>query len=138
MWSCYKLYINELYRTCRLHLWRYAFCLQPSCFEKFPSWYHSPLSEKLKAFVRSPKFGYIISFILIVNLFAVIIETTVWSEIEDIFKCYSDHFIVASFWTLYIELNYEAFLIINAVWLAAWYRKQLWSESVARGGVCLW
>ncbi|ONI17116.1 hypothetical protein PRUPE_3G138600 [Prunus persica] len=48
----------------------------PSLFEKFPSFYHSLLSEKLKAFVRSPKFGYIISFILIVNLVAVIVETT--------------------------------------------------------------
>ncbi|PQQ19050.1 hypothetical protein Pyn_16967 [Prunus yedoensis var. nudiflora] len=48
----------------------------PSLFEKFPSFYHSVLSEKLKAFVRSPKFGYIISFILIVNLVAVIVETT--------------------------------------------------------------
>ncbi|KAI5338962.1 hypothetical protein L3X38_018234 [Prunus dulcis] len=48
----------------------------PSFFEKFPSFYHSLLSEKLKAFVRSPKFGYIISFILIVNLVAVIVETT--------------------------------------------------------------
>ncbi|CAB4303882.1 unnamed protein product [Prunus armeniaca] len=48
----------------------------PSLFEKFPSLYHSLLSEKLKAFVRSPKFGYIISFMLIVNLVAVIVETT--------------------------------------------------------------
>ncbi|BFG25248.1 hypothetical protein CerSpe_115220 [Prunus speciosa] len=48
----------------------------PSLFEKFPSFYHSVLSEKLRAFVRSPKFGYIISFILIVNLAAVIVETT--------------------------------------------------------------
>ncbi|KAL5793778.1 hypothetical protein ACOSP7_002372 [Xanthoceras sorbifolium] len=66
-----------------------------SCFEQFPSVYHSPFSEKLKAFVRSPKFGYIISFILVVNLIAVIVETTldienstgqkVWQTVEFVF-----------------------------------------------------
>ncbi|CAI8592602.1 unnamed protein product [Vicia faba] len=39
--------------------------------------YHSPTSKRLKAFVRSTIFGYIVTFVLIVNLFAVIIETTV-------------------------------------------------------------
>ncbi|CAI0549730.1 unnamed protein product [Linum tenue] len=48
-----------------------------SCFEYFPTVYHAPFSKKLKTFVRSPVFGYIISFILVVNLVAVIIETTV-------------------------------------------------------------
>ncbi|KAL5082203.1 hypothetical protein RYX36_010624 [Vicia faba] len=38
--------------------------------------YHSPTSKRLKAFVRSTIFGYIVTFVLIVNLFAVIIETT--------------------------------------------------------------
>ncbi|KAJ8749227.1 hypothetical protein K2173_018703 [Erythroxylum novogranatense] len=47
-----------------------------SCFEMFPTIYRSPISEKLKSFVRSPKFGYMISFILILNLVAVVIETT--------------------------------------------------------------
>ena len=51
--------------------------MQPSLFEKFPRIYHSPISEKLKAFVRSYKFGYIISTILIINLLAVVVETTV-------------------------------------------------------------
>lgn len=57
------------------------FWLQPSWFEKFP-FYHSPFSEKLKAFIRSPKFGYIIFFILIINMLAVIVETTVRLEIR--------------------------------------------------------
>ncbi|MBA0556769.1 hypothetical protein Golob_026846 [Gossypium lobatum] len=66
----------------------------PSLFERFQI-YRSPVSENLKAFVRGPKFGYIISFILILNLFAVIIETTldiannsgqkVWQEVEFVF-----------------------------------------------------
>ncbi|KAK4577566.1 hypothetical protein RGQ29_027904 [Quercus rubra] len=66
-----------------------------SCFEYFPSVYNSPCSKKLKGFVRSPRFGYIISFILILNLFAVIVETTldiennsaqkVWQEVEFVF-----------------------------------------------------
>ncbi|KAH9744017.1 Two pore calcium channel protein 1 [Citrus sinensis] len=67
----------------------------PSCFENLPSIYHSPFSEKLKAFIRSTKFGYMISIILIVNLVAVIVETTldiqesslqsVWQEVEFVF-----------------------------------------------------
>lgn len=55
-----------------------TFCLQPSWFEKYPSFYHSPACEKLKAFVRSSIFENVIGFILILNLVAVIIETTVW------------------------------------------------------------
>ncbi|KAK2980341.1 hypothetical protein RJ640_012211 [Escallonia rubra] len=64
-------------------------------FERFPRVYHSFLSEKLKAFVRSPIFGYIIAFILVLNLAAVIIETTLdiennsgqkgWQEVEFVF-----------------------------------------------------
>ncbi|KAK4286162.1 hypothetical protein QN277_002757 [Acacia crassicarpa] len=66
----------------------------PSYFEYF-AFYHTPTSKKLKAFVRSLKFGYIISFILVLNLIAVIIETTldiqnnsaqkVWQVVEFIF-----------------------------------------------------
>ncbi|KAM7272062.1 hypothetical protein ACFE04_031276 [Oxalis oulophora] len=66
----------------------------PSCLEEL-SFYKSPFSQNLKAFVQSPKFGYIISFILIVNLLAVVVETTldiendsgqkVWQEVEFVF-----------------------------------------------------
>ncbi|GFP78768.1 two pore calcium channel protein 1a [Phtheirospermum japonicum] len=45
-------------------------------FESCPGFYNSPASETLKEFVRSPKFGYIIAFILIMNFAAVVIETT--------------------------------------------------------------
>lgn len=51
--------------------------LQPSWFENCPSLYNSYVSQKLKDFVRSATFGYIIAFVLIINLVAVIIETTV-------------------------------------------------------------
>ncbi|PIN14203.1 hypothetical protein CDL12_13171 [Handroanthus impetiginosus] len=64
-------------------------------FESCPGFYHSPASEKLKDFVRSAKFGYIIAFILIMNLIAVIIETTLdiqnnsaqeaWQTVEFVF-----------------------------------------------------
>ncbi|KAK4342344.1 hypothetical protein RND71_038160 [Anisodus tanguticus] len=45
-------------------------------FEAYPSFYHSPASEKLRDFVRGVMFEYIIVFILLVNLGAVIVETT--------------------------------------------------------------
>lgn len=48
-----------------------------SYFE-YLAFYDWPSSKTLKEFVKSAMFGYIVSFILIVNLVAVIIETTVW------------------------------------------------------------
>ncbi|XP_070037495.1 two pore calcium channel protein 1A isoform X2 [Nicotiana tomentosiformis] len=45
-------------------------------FEACPNFYHSPASEKLRGFVRGATFEYIIVFVLLVNLVAVIIETT--------------------------------------------------------------
>ncbi|KAJ8568051.1 hypothetical protein K7X08_020773 [Anisodus acutangulus] len=45
-------------------------------FEACPSFYHSPASGKLRDFVRGAMFEYIIVFILLVNLVAVIVETT--------------------------------------------------------------
>jgi len=53
-------------------------CLQPSYLEKYPSFYRSPKCERLKSFVRSRQFEYIVVFVLLMNLIAVIIETTVW------------------------------------------------------------
>ncbi|CAH9126824.1 unnamed protein product [Cuscuta epithymum] len=50
------------------------------CFERFPI-YHSPTSEKLREFVRSAKFEYVIVLILVINFVAVVIETTL--DIED-------------------------------------------------------
>ncbi|PIN25829.1 hypothetical protein CDL12_01426 [Handroanthus impetiginosus] len=64
-------------------------------FERCPGFYHSPASKKLKDFIRGPKLGYIIAFILIMNLLAVIIETTLdieknsaqeaWQKVEFVF-----------------------------------------------------
>lgn len=45
------------------------------CFDYFPTAYHSALSERLKTFVRGPYFGYLVAFVLILNLAAVFIET---------------------------------------------------------------
>ncbi|KAJ4729809.1 Two pore calcium channel protein 1 [Melia azedarach] len=91
----FKINLDEFADLCNAIALRFHKEDVPSCFETFPSIYHSPLSEKLKAFVRSPKFGYIISFILIVNLIAVIVETTldienssgqkVWQDVEFVF-----------------------------------------------------
>ncbi|KAG5597128.1 hypothetical protein H5410_038360 [Solanum commersonii] len=45
-------------------------------FETCPNFYHSAASEKLRDFVRGDMFEYIIVSVLLVNLVAVIIETT--------------------------------------------------------------
>ncbi|KAF8696013.1 hypothetical protein HU200_036894 [Digitaria exilis] len=67
----------------------------PSYLENYPSFYHSPQCERLKSFVRSHMFEYIVVSVLLVNLVAVIIETTldiensssqkVWQEVEFVF-----------------------------------------------------
>lgn len=50
--------------------------LQPAYLEKFPRLYHSQKFEALKRFVRSDLFEKIVIGMLLVNLVAVIIETT--------------------------------------------------------------
>ncbi|XVE66198.1 hypothetical protein DITRI_Ditri08aG0061300 [Diplodiscus trichospermus] len=90
----FKINLDEFTDLCNAIGLRFQKEDSPSILERFPI-YHSPFSESLKAFVRSPKFGYIVSFILILNLFAVIIETTldiennsaqkVWQEVEFVF-----------------------------------------------------
>ncbi|KAL2981278.1 hypothetical protein AAZX31_13G279600 [Glycine max] len=65
-----------------------------SYFE-YLAFYHSPSSKRLKEFVRSPMFGYLVSFVLVINLVAVIIETTLdiennsaqkaWQVVEFVF-----------------------------------------------------
>ncbi|KAK4845703.1 hypothetical protein QYF36_008097 [Acer negundo] len=91
----FKINLDEFADLCNAIALRFQKEDCPSCFEYFSSVYRSSFSEKLKAFVRSPKFGYIISFILIVNLIAVIVETTldienssgqkVWQSVEFVF-----------------------------------------------------
>lgn len=94
--------------------------LQPSLFEDFPQIYHSALSQQLRAFVRSPRFSYAISFILVLNFIAVVVETTVYLvPIKCIFfpKFFISH---------------------NRFLYAAWYRRKLGSETMAGCRVCLW
>lgn len=51
--------------------------VQPPYLEKYPKFYKSSTFVALKRFVRSDAFEYIIIGMLLVNLVAVIIETTV-------------------------------------------------------------
>ncbi|KAK3404714.1 two pore calcium channel protein 1 [Eucalyptus grandis] len=91
----FKINMDEFADLCNAIALRFQKEDVPSLFEKFPSIYYSPFSEKLKGFVKSPKFGYMISFFLILNLVAVIVETTldiennsgqkVWQEVEFVF-----------------------------------------------------
>ncbi|KAE8686509.1 Two pore calcium channel protein 1 [Hibiscus syriacus] len=90
----FKINLDEFTDLCNAIGLRFQKEDTPPLFERFQI-YRSPFSENLKAFVRSPKFGYIISFILLLNLFAVIVETTldiennsgqkVWQEVEFVF-----------------------------------------------------
>ncbi|WOG98745.1 hypothetical protein DCAR_0418090 [Daucus carota subsp. sativus] len=62
--------------------------------EKF-QFYRAPLSQKLKAFVRGPRFRYVVIFILILNVVTVVVETTLdiqdksgqkfWEQVEFVF-----------------------------------------------------
>ncbi|XP_021899922.1 two pore calcium channel protein 1 [Carica papaya] len=91
----FKINMNEFADLCNAIALRFQKEDSPPWFEKYPMFYHSPFSKRLKEFVRSPKFGYIISFILILNLITVIIETTldiqnnsgqkVWQVVEFVF-----------------------------------------------------
>ncbi|BAD73469.1 putative two-pore calcium channel [Oryza sativa Japonica Group] len=89
----------------------------PSYLEKYPSFYHSALCEWLKSFVRSPLFEYIVIFVLLMNLVAVIIETTldiensssqkVWQEVEFVFG-----------WIYVIEMALKIFSLgFGAYWM---------------------
>ncbi|CAK7324001.1 unnamed protein product [Dovyalis caffra] len=90
----FKINSDEFEDLCNAIALRFQKEDVPSYFEYLPI-YHSPFSETLREFIRSPKFGYIISFVLIVNLITVIIETTldiennsaqkVWQDLEFVF-----------------------------------------------------
>ncbi|XP_042976295.1 two pore calcium channel protein 1A-like isoform X2 [Carya illinoinensis] len=91
----FKINLDEFADLCNAIPLKFQKEESPSCFEICPSFYHSSFSEKFKGFVRRPIFGYVISFILVLNLFAVIVETTldiennsaqrVWQEVEFVF-----------------------------------------------------
>ncbi|KAF5458455.1 hypothetical protein F2P56_022482 [Juglans regia] len=91
----FKINLDEFADLCNAIPLKFQKESSPSCFEICPSFYHSRFSEKFKGFVLSPIFGYVISFILVLNLFAVIVETMldiennsaqqVWQEVEFVF-----------------------------------------------------
>ncbi|XP_020581942.1 LOW QUALITY PROTEIN: two pore calcium channel protein 1 [Phalaenopsis equestris] len=91
----FKITLEEFTDLCNAIALRFEKEASPSCFENYPLFYRSRQCEKLKAFVRSPTFGYIIAFVLVLNLITVIIETTldienssaqqVWQEVEFFF-----------------------------------------------------
>lgn len=72
----FKINLEEFTDLCNAIALRFQKEASPSCFERFPTFYHSPPCERFKAFVRSPTFGHIVAFVLVLNLAAVIIETT--------------------------------------------------------------
>ncbi|XP_008793100.1 two pore calcium channel protein 1 isoform X2 [Phoenix dactylifera] len=91
----FKINLEEFTDLCSAIALRFQKEPSPSWFENCPSFYHSPPCKNLKAFVRSPMFGYIIVFVLVLNLVAVVIETTldienssaqkIWQEVEFFF-----------------------------------------------------
>ncbi|CAL9756092.1 unnamed protein product [Musa acuminata subsp. burmannicoides] len=91
----FKINLEEFTDLCNAIALRFQKEASPSWFENYPTFYRSPPCEKFKAFVQSPMFGYIVAFVLVVNLVAVIIETTLdiqnssaqifWQGIEFVF-----------------------------------------------------
>nr|XP_009766841.1 PREDICTED: two pore calcium channel protein 1A-like isoform X6 [Nicotiana sylvestris] len=90
-----EINLDEFARLCNVIALKFEEKDSQSIFEKCPNIYHSPASKKLRHFIRSPTFEYIIVFILLVNLVAVIVETTLdvqnnsaqifWQKAETIF-----------------------------------------------------
>ncbi|XAR55507.1 hypothetical protein NMG60_11035590 [Bertholletia excelsa] len=90
----FKIDMDEFYDLCNAIALRFPKEKSVPWFNKFPL-YHSPLSRKLKEFVQSQKFAYIVVFALITNLVAVIIETMLdiqnnsaqkfWQKVEFVF-----------------------------------------------------
>jgi two pore calcium channel protein len=92
------------------------FMLQPAYLERFPRFYHSKKFEAVKKFVRSDLFEKIVIGMLLVNLVAVIIESTLdienssnqgtWQNIEFALGRAIAHFSVL----------YGVYLIIKILW----------------------
>ncbi|KAI3949410.1 hypothetical protein MKW92_040471 [Papaver armeniacum] len=90
-----KINLEEFWKLSNAIAFKFKKGEVPSWFDHYPNFYHSHLSKKLKGFVRSSKFGYIVVFFLLLNVVAVIIETTLdlhnrsvqrfWQEVEYIF-----------------------------------------------------
>ncbi|KAL8088186.1 hypothetical protein AgCh_038101 [Apium graveolens] len=77
----FKINLDEFYDLCNAIALRFQKEDSLPWLEKFPTFYNSPFSRKLKAFVRSTVFGYVVEFILILNIVTVIIETTL--DVQD-------------------------------------------------------
>ncbi|KAK4368563.1 hypothetical protein RND71_012355 [Anisodus tanguticus] len=95
LWQKCKINLDEFARLCNVIALKFEEKDSMSIVEKFPKFYHSPASKKLRDFIRSPTFEYIIVFILLVNFVAVIVETMLdvqnnsaqifWQKAENIF-----------------------------------------------------
>uniref|UniRef100_A0A1D1Y9M5 Two pore calcium channel protein 1A n=3 Tax=Anthurium amnicola TaxID=1678845 RepID=A0A1D1Y9M5_9ARAE len=72
----FKINVDEFTDLCNAIALKFQKEAAPSWFENYPYFYDSRPCKGLKAFVRSSTFGYIVAFILLLNLIAVIIETT--------------------------------------------------------------
>ncbi|KAI3928183.1 hypothetical protein MKW98_023784 [Papaver atlanticum] len=91
----FKIELEEFYDLTNAIAIRFKKEEIPSWFDYYPSFYDSYLCKKLKCFVKSPTFGYIIVFFLALNLIAVVTETTLdlqnsgaqkfWQQLEFIF-----------------------------------------------------
>ncbi|KAM7495113.1 hypothetical protein LguiB_029722 [Lonicera macranthoides] len=91
----FQINLDEFADLCNAIALRFQKEDVPPCFEYYPAFYRSYFSQQLKDFVKSSMFGYVIVFILILNLGAVIIETTLdiqnnsgqkfWQMVEFIF-----------------------------------------------------
>ncbi|XP_042433296.1 two pore calcium channel protein 1 [Zingiber officinale] len=91
----FKINLEEFTDLCNAIALRFQREAVPSWFENYPTFYRSRPCEMLKAFVRSTTFANIVGFVLIINLVAVVIETTLdiqnssaqkfWQEIEFFF-----------------------------------------------------
>ncbi|MQL83128.1 hypothetical protein Taro_015616 [Colocasia esculenta] len=91
----FKINVDEFSDLCNAIALKFQKEPAPSWFESYPSFYHSHSCNTLKNFVQSSTFGYVVAFVLILNLVAVIIETTldiqnsssqkVWQAVEFFF-----------------------------------------------------
>ncbi|XP_057487817.1 two pore calcium channel protein 1A-like [Actinidia eriantha] len=91
----FKINLDEFADLCNAIALQFQKEDVPSIFEAFPTIYRSSFSKMLKSFVRGPKFGYVVASILVLNLVAVVIETTLdiknssaqkfWQKLEFVF-----------------------------------------------------
>lgn len=91
----FKINLEEFEDLCENISLKFPKMSKPSWFERFPSCYNSSFSTKLKEVVKSKKFEYLIFGMLLLNLIAVVVETTldlqnnsdqvVWQDIEFVF-----------------------------------------------------